>query len=551
IGEPPGPMEFRGRSWAPAERPRDPFLRTSLDLVLSPSGRVVSVAVPLVHEQGRFSVKMDPEAIPTLAGDVPLTTGLWKFYLRAGPDGELLRVRVAPEALQQLPRRSPEGARAMSLFASETGNLSFNVRPPVSQAALSRAGQKRLRAGVYAPAIQQHVLDQVLVDGYADGRYGDDVREIVEGLTSRGAGSDIVWTTDDGLTPRPDGVRCVTRYSREWHEAVARSRHVVMTDRLGLGELEGRDDQTVLQVWHGVPVRPFGLRDEMIETRHGRADLRRETARWDMVLSTGPAHSKVLRDDFGVEHAVETGLPRHDLLVDPERAEERARRAAQTRVRLGLSADARVVLWAPTHLLQQVRPGQYLLEWPMDPATLDDALGDDHVLVVRRHPKTSCLRVAEAESVDSEVPESDVAIRTSRVVDASLLPDVRDLLLCADVLVTDRSSLLVDRALTGKPSVFFLHGQAGEDGHIPISALPGRVVTEAAALVEAIHAATDEEPAHAKARESLLDTWVPRRDGRATDRVLDALLLRQDPPGKTHGAGGTAGSSTTTALDVS
>jgi CDP-glycerol glycerophosphotransferase len=493
---------------------------------------------------------MDPEALATIAGNVPISTGLWKFYLRAGADGELLRVRVAPEALQQLPRRSPDGTRAMSLFANETGNLSFNVRAPVSQADLSRAGQKRLRAEVYAPARQQHVLDQVLVDGYANGRYGDDVREIVEGLTSRAAGAEIVWTTDDGLTPRPDGLRCVTRYSREWHEAMARSRHVVTTDRLGLGDLEGRDDQTVLQVWHGVPARPFGLRDEMIETRHGRADLRRETARWDMVASTGPAHSKVLRDAFGVDNAIETGLPRHDLLVDPERAEERARRAAQTRARLGLSPDARVVLWAPTHLLQQARPGRYLLEWPMDPASLDDALGDDHVLVVRRHPKTSRLRVAEAETADSEVQEGDVAMRANRVMDASLLPDVRDLLLCADVLVTDRSSLLVDRALIGKPSVFFLPGHAAEDGHIPISALPGRVVTEAAALVEAIHAATDEEPAHAEARESLLEAWVPRRDGRATERVLDALL-QPDPPGTTHGAGGTTGPSTTTALEVS
>jgi CDP-glycerol glycerophosphotransferase len=294
---------------------------------------------------------------------------------------------------------------------------------------------------------------------------------------------------------------------------------VVTSDLLGVPDLDARVGQRVLQTWHGVPVTAVGLDDEHAGTRLGRGwqdRLRREAARWDVLLSAGPRDSEVLQRAFGVAGSVaETGLPRHDLLVAPDRADERQARAAAVREELGLPADRRVVLYAPSYRPeQQVAPDRYRLDLLLDPYQLTKELGDDHVLLVRPHPKV----------VDT-VPAAD----GRSVVDASWHADGRDLLLVADVLVTDYSSVLVDFALTGRPMVFFAPDLEHHRDHLgrlylDQEALPGAVVTDEGDLADAVRAAPDQAGSYAAAYQDLLSSHAPLADGRAAARAVDALL---------------------------
>ena len=106
---------------------------------------------------------------------------------------------------------------------------------------------------------------------------------------------------------------------------------------------------------------------------------------------------------------------------------------------------------------------------------------------------------------------------------------MQDLLLAADVLVTDHSSLLFDFALTGRPMVFYRPDDSATPEDVPEAYLqpvdlPGRVVTSADELPDAILTADQEAGSFAAARTRLRDTWLPIRDGRATGRVVDILL---------------------------
>jgi len=130
------------------------------------------------------------------------------------------------------------------------------------------------------------------------------------------------------------------------------------------------------------------------------------------------------------------------------------------------------------------------------------------VLLVRPHPKV----------VDA-LPDA----LGPRLIDASWIPDARDLHLVADVLVTDRSSVLFDFALTGRPMVFLVPPDEAVPGSLATVDLPGRVVTDPRGLAEAVEA--DETAEAAAARAAVLDAWVPHRDGRAAARAIDLLLL--------------------------
>src|SRR5215213_10738215 len=74
-----------------------------------------------------------------------------------------------------------------------------------------------------------------------------------------------------------------------------------------------------------------------------------------------------------------------------------------------------------------------------------DLLGNDHQLLIRSHNMvTGRAQVAEQPGVR----------------DVSSHPDIRDLYLAADVLITDYSSAMFDFAVTGKPMVFYTYDLA-------------------------------------------------------------------------------------------
>jgi CDP-glycerol glycerophosphotransferase len=109
------------------------------------------------------------------------------------------------------------------------------------------------------------------------------------------------------------------------------------------------------------------------------------------------------------------------------------------RLRLGISAGRRVVLYAPTYRDHLVAGEGYRLGPLLDMAALRAALPEDDVLLFRRHRLTVGPRPTGVENV----------------LDVSSFPDATELLLAVDVLVTDYSSAVFDFATTGRPMVFY------------------------------------------------------------------------------------------------
>ncbi len=100
-------------------------------------------------------------------------------------------------------------------------------------------------------------------------------------------------------------------------------------------------------------------------------------------------------------------------------------------------------MYAPTWRDDQFyAPGKYKFDFRID---LDEArarLGADHVLMVRRHP-----------NVVDPVPSAGDGF----VFDVSDYPDMADLSLITDIMITDYSSLMFDFVNTGRPILFFTY----------------------------------------------------------------------------------------------
>jgi CDP-glycerol glycerophosphotransferase len=88
------------------------------------------------------------------------------------------------------------------------------------------------------------------------------------------------------------------------------------------------------------------------------------------------------------------------------------------------------------------RRGRYRLDLHLDLERLRAAVGQDTVILFRKHHYV----------VDPVPATADGFVR-----DVSMYPDATELLLAADVLVTDYSSLMFDYANTGRPMLFFTY----------------------------------------------------------------------------------------------
>ncbi|MEV5897066.1 CDP-glycerol glycerophosphotransferase family protein [Nonomuraea fuscirosea] len=466
----------------------------------------LSYWLPMERSGQNFTVRVEPASMDRFGEAVPLSSGTWNMSLRH-PSGEIVPLRMDHAALGGL----DEEPRTLGGHLYRMISTRFDV--PVITVEEDRPAQERGVAGthvlrrVFYPAQRTEPLRDATVYVVNDGRlYADSVRAIYEERLRRGDDREHLWVVKDGAFVPPGGATVIRAGSREHHEALARSRHIITNSFLPVW-FRAREDQVVVQTWHGTPAKLIGG-DQSHMKRDPRPPIwHRQVAEvrgWDLLLSQSPWATPVLRKAFGYKGEIlESGLPRNDVLNSPDRDAL----TAAVRERLGLAEGKRVVLYAPTWRDYDRKNAMVKL----DLAKAREALGADHEILVRAHP----MQAAPA------VP--DIAR------DVTTYPDIADLLLVADVLVTDYSSVMFDFAATGKPIVLYGYDLAKYSSKrglyidLPEQA-PGPLLSTSADVVDALRSIDEVAAAHADRYDAFRATFVPRDDGKATARVVDHLF---------------------------
>jgi CDP-glycerol glycerophosphotransferase len=146
-----------------------------------------------------------------------------------------------------------------------------------------------------------------------------------------------------------------------------------------------------------------------------------------------------------------------------------------------------------------------------------EAFGDRAVLVLRRHV---------LDRTPARIPPEAAHC----VVDGSSVPDVQDLLVAADVLVTDYSSVAFDFLNTRRPCVFFApdletYRDRVRGFYLDEKAdLPGPCVTDLDALMATLDEALTDGAIAGYDLERFAQRYCPHDDGAAAQRVVSAML---------------------------
>lgn len=344
----------------------------------------------------------------------------------------------------------------------------------------------------------------VLFNSFA-GRYSDNPRAVSEELLTRGTDLQPTWVSSTGL---PDGVERVAPRSREYARAAGRASIVVSNE--ALPHFVKKPGVTYLQTWHGTMLKRIGYDNPRYDAdAEGLRRARRDYRRWDLLLSQNPHSSSTMRRAFRYDGEIlEVGYPRNDLLLSPQAAQVRQ----SVREQYGVADDVLLVLYAPTFRDESTDvPGPL----PLDLALLQSAFGESvHVLARLHHRMTGAL---------TEPPSPFWS-------NASDHPDIRDLYLASDVLLTDYSSVMFDYAVTGKPMLFYpydleLYRDRLRGFYFDLTEqAPGPLYRTTAEIVDALGDLDRVQAEHADVYAGFRETYCPWDDGRASARVVDRLL---------------------------
>lgn len=464
--------------------------------------------VPITWDGDRFTA-----LLPARGRDgLPLPSGTWDLY--AAGDGAEIPVGIDRASSAKPPEPRRVGVHELSLRVHRGDLVNLRVRAALSDDERGPYAQRRLQQRYCSPGNRAPIRDRVVFESYSGHQYACNPRAVYEEMERRKLGLEYVWSVADGQFTVPGSARTVLRGTREYYELISSARIVVSND-LQIPGYRKRPGQTYVQTWHGTPYKHIGhdllhsglIAGNITELNRCREDV----PHWDHLISPAPHVTGLLRQAFRYDGDVlEVGYPRTDPLLRAD-GEDRARRV---RERLGVPPGRRVALYLPTWREDVWLTKARQAELPLDTAELAAGLGDAYSVLVRQHHRLADRTAAPGEGV----------------VDVTRYPDLTDLYLAADVLITDYSSAMFDFAVTGRPILFFTPDLQfyqdelrGSYFHLPDEA-PGPLLRETGEVADALHRLNDVADRHRDAYAAFRRRYCALNDGSAAARLVDRLL---------------------------
>ena len=307
-------------------------------------------------------------------------------------------------------------------------------------------------------------------------------------------------------------VRFVRRGSAKYFRALGTSQYLINNATFP-PEFSKRAGQTYLNTWHGTPLKRMGY--DMPDGASESANTLRNLLSADFLLSQNEYMTTTMyHDAYRLRGAfrglvIEAGYPR----VDRQHSDNDTTATRQMLIDSGIPIlDRRVVLYAPTWRGEAfTRPEDDLGEVLETARALQDALGDQHLVIVKAHQSVYEFARAGGHSTRVLVP-NDIPTNA--------------LLAVTDTLITDYSSIFFDFLTTGRPIAFLVpDGDDYVDGrgtYLGSDSLPGPVFSRVDELAEFVSSPIDE--AWRARRHEWATRFTPQSDGRAAARVIDVVF---------------------------
>ncbi|MBC6388011.1 glycosyltransferase [Lactobacillus kunkeei] len=289
--------------------------------------------------------------------------------------------------------------------------------------------------------------DIVIFDSFFGTQYSDNPKAIYEYMKANYPEFKLYWNVnkDDREFFELNQIPYVNRFGFKGLLKQARAKYWVTNSRRPF-RWHPSKDTVVLQTWHGTPLKTIGA-DVMKVTMPGvdvakyHKQVFKDNRRWTRLIAPNMYSAEIMQRCFRMQASQIQldGYPRNDILVN-----HTVEDVNEIKEDLGIDDSVKVILYAPTWRDNEyIKNDRFTAKLHLDLQKLRDRYEGKAVVLVRTHYLISnSLDLSDYEGF---------------ALDVSDYPDIAELYLVSDVLITDYSSVMFDYATLKRPMIFFTY----------------------------------------------------------------------------------------------
>lgn len=371
--------------------------------------------------------------------------------------------------------------------------------------------KRAINFSIYYPLVRLLPLKKktIIFDSYWGAYFNGNEKAIYDYIQEYRPEYECVWLFKDPNTAITGKGKRVRYFSKKYWYYMARAKYIVENTNLP-NQYAKRKGQIEVQSLHGTFMKTMGFDEPFFKegslTRQNNFANRIE--RWDYLVSPSPYMDVTASRAFDFhKELIQSGFPRNDILYTKNDEKE----ITIIKKSLGLSTDKKIILYAPTFRDKD----RFNLE--LDIKQMQDKLGDEYILLVRLH-----YFVAN---------KIDLTKLDGFAYDVSKYPNVENLYLISDVLITDYSSVMFDYAHLKRPMIFFaydLNNYVEEDRGVYLDykdTVPGPIVSNTNQIIDELLDFPYLEKSYTSALIKFYDKFCTYgRNGDAAKQVFEKMI---------------------------
>lgn len=280
--------------------------------------------------------------------------------------------------------------------------------------------------------------NKAVCQSYYGRGYSDSPRAVADEMRSRGW--KVYWVVKNAAEAQnlPDNVTPIMLDSTKaiYHLCTA---GVWVDNCRKWAYTQKRGKTCYVQAWHGFPLKRIeGDAAAALDASYVTA-AKKDSKIADLFLSDSTFLTKIYRRAFWYSGEVlECGFPRNDILVngDPNIVK-------RVRNSLNIPNGVRLLLYAPT-FRKDMGLSVYDVDYARCVTALEHRFGGKWLILAKLHPNVASKA-------------SQLSLDPNFVLNVSDYPDIQDLYLASDAMLSDYSSVMFDYMNTGKPCFLYVN----------------------------------------------------------------------------------------------
>lgn len=372
--------------------------------------------------------------------------------------------------------------------------------------------KRKLAYYVFYPLMRVLPIKQktVIFESFWGRSFDDNPRAIYEYWEKAHPEYNFIWPVTDQSVQIDGKGKTIKRGSFQYWYYLATAKYLIQNTNFPNSYVK-RNGQIEVETLHGTFMKKMGLEEPSMRKSSikGQRNFMKRNRRWDYLISPSSYMDKIGAEAFDFKNKVlSVGFPRNDELINKNNADF----INKIKNEIGLPLNKKVVLYAPTY--RQVGK----VDFEMDLKSMQSSLGDDYVVLVRlHHLVANAIDIHEFEGF---------------AFDMSAYPNIADLYLISDVLITDYSSVMFDYGYLKRPMLFFAYDldwyldDTNRGVYLDyVNTVPGPIVNETDQIINHLENFDQLQKDYATKIETFYDKFCTYgRDGDASKTTVETII---------------------------